>query len=203
MTRIKLCGLTRDEDIDAVNSILPDYIGFVFFAKSSRYIDKEQAVRLKQKLDGRVKAVGVFVDEKVEAVADLLSEGVIDMAQLHGNEDDRYINELRGLTGKPVIKAFRIKGKDDIRRAELSVADHILLDAGTGDGKTFDWQWLKDIKRPFFLAGGLDTGNVYDAVKNIRPFAVDTSSGIESDGVKDPEKMKAFTDIVRSVTDNG
>ena len=203
MIKVKLCGLTRDEDIAAVNSILPDYIGFVFFEKSKRFVSREQAKKLKEKLDAGIKAVGVFVDEEPEKVAELLSEGIIDIAQLHGNEDDDYISRLKALTDRPLIKAFRIRKEEDVSNAIRSTAELILLDAGAGDGKSFDWSWLKDIERPFFLAGGLDTENVYDAVSRIRPFAVDTSSGIESEGLKDPDKMKAFTDIVRSVTDNG
>jgi len=136
-------------------------------------------------------------------VAEYLSEGLIDIAQLHGNEDDDYIDMLRRFSGKPVIKAFRISGKDDLLTATESAADYILLDAGAGDGITFDWSILRDMKRPFFLAGGLDTENVKDAVEMLSPFAVDVSSGIETEEVKDPEKMKAFTDIVRSVTHNG
>ncbi|MBQ1548022.1 MAG: phosphoribosylanthranilate isomerase [Lachnospiraceae bacterium] len=203
MTRIKLCGLSRIDDIEAVNRILPDYIGFVFAKKSKRYVSKEKAAELKRRLDERIRAVGVFVNEDYMTVAEYLSEGLIDIAQLHGNEDDDYIDMLRRFSGKPVIKAFRISGKDDLLTATESTADYILLDAGTGDGIAFDWSILRDMKRPFFLAGGLDTENVKDAVEMLSPFAVDVSSGIETEGVKDPEKMKAFTDIVRSVTHNG
>ena len=203
MTRIKLCGLSRIDDIEAVNRILPDYIGFVFAKKSKRYVSKEKAAELKRRLDERIRAVGVFVNEDYMTVAEYLSEGVIDIAQLHGNEDDDYIDMLRRFSGKPVIKAFRISGKDDLISATESTADYILLDSGAGDGITFDWSILRDMKRPFFLAGGLDTENVKDAVEMLSPFAVDVSSGIETEGVKDPEKMKAFTDIVRSVTHNG
>jgi len=203
MTRIKLCGISRTEDIEAVNRIFPDYIGFVFAGKSKRYVSKEKAAELKRRLDKRIRAVGVFVNEDYMTVAEYLSEGLIDIAQLHGNEDDDYIDMLRRFSGKPVIKAFRISGKDDLLTATESAADYILLDAGAGDGITFDWSILRDMKRPFFLAGGLDTENVKDAVEMLSPFAVDVSSGIETEEVKDPEKMKAFTDIVRSVTHNG
>ncbi|HAG69346.1 MAG TPA: N-(5'-phosphoribosyl)anthranilate isomerase [Lachnospiraceae bacterium] len=197
MTRIKLCGLTRAEDIKAVNLLRPEYAGFVFAKKSSRYIDREAAYSLRKGLSDGITPVGVFVNEEPETVAGLLSEGVIDMAQLHGNEDEAYINALRALTEKPVIKAFRIRSAADLTAAAKSSADHILLDAGAGDGKSFDWSLLKGFERPFFLAGGLDPGNVREALRGRDVFAVDVSSGIETGGRKDAEKMKAFVDAVR------
>ncbi|MCR4591245.1 MAG: phosphoribosylanthranilate isomerase [Lachnospiraceae bacterium] len=197
MTKIKLCGLSRKEDIMAANSVSPDYIGFVFAKKSIRYVTFETAAGLKEILAPGILSVGVFVDEDVKKVSEYLTAGVIDLAQLHGNENDDYIRELRKLTDKPIIKAFRIGSKDDLKPAEGSSADHILLDAGMGDGKVFEWSWLKGISRPYFLAGGLNTGNVADAVNMLHPFAVDVSSGIETEGYKDPEKMREFTELVR------
>ena len=226
MTRIKLCGITRAEDIEIINRLKPDYIGFVFWAKSKRNIDRQKAAELKKLLVPDVKAVGVFVDEDVDTVAELLNEGIIDAAQLHGSEDDDYIGRLRKLTenhtavsfcrsDEPaeitelqedklqedksihIIKAFKIRNETDLKAAEKSPADMILLDAGMGEGKKFEWSLLKDFKRSYFLAGGLDTGNAAEAVKELHPYGVDVSSGIERNGVKDPELMELFVENVR------
>ena len=198
MTRIKLCGLTRPCDIEWANALMPDYIGFVFAQKSKRYVSSERAKALHEGLDSNIRAVGVFVNEAPEVVAALLNTGVVDLAQLHGGEDEEYIKVLRGLTDKPLIQAFRVDGLADLDRAFQSSADHILLDSGAGGtGTAFDWALLKDFDRPFFLAGGLGPGNVGQAVKALHPFAVDVSSGIETDGLKDREKMTAFVNAVR------
>ena len=197
MTKIKFCGLKREEDILACNKIRPEYIGFVFWEKSSRNISFFRARELKALLDPSISAVGVFVDEKLDVVKSLLDEGTIDIAQLHGTEDEEYISKLQKLTGKPVIKAFKIRDESDADRARKSNADYILLDSGMGTGKAFDWSLLDDIERPFFLAGGLSCDNAAEAVRNLHPFAVDVSSGIETDGVKDRKKMEEFASIVR------
>lgn len=197
MTRIKFCGLTRAEDIKAANELKPDYIGFVFWAKSKRAVTREQAASLKAELDPSIKAVGVFVDEDIDTVIALLRDDIIDIAQLHGHEDDTYIDDLKKASCKEVIKAFKVRSEDDLARAENSHADHVLLDAGMGDGVTFDWSLLGKISRPYFLAGGLYPENVSDAVRTLHPFAVDVSSGIETDGRKDMVKMAAFTAAVR------
>ena len=197
MTSIKLCGLSREEDIAAVNTFMPEYIGFVFWQKSKRYVDIETAKKLKGALSENIKAVGVFVDEDIDVVADLLVQGVIDMAQLHGKESESYIKSLRELTGKPIIKAFLVKGEEDIELANQSIADFILLDAGLGQGECFDWELLSKLNRPYFLAGGLLPENVPDVITNIRPYAVDVSSGIETDGHKDVSKMGRFVADVR------
>ena len=197
MTKIKFCGLTRTGDIEAANELKPDYIGFVFWLKSKRAVTAEEAKTLKAKLDPSIKAVGVFVDEDMEAVKSLLDGGIIDVAQLHGHEGEDYINGLKKASGKPVIKAFRIRSEDDIRKAEASPADLVLLDAGMGDGVTFDWSLIKNAGRPYFLAGGLDPNNAADAVRALHPYALDVSSGIETDGLKDTNKMAAFAASVR------
>ncbi|MBQ9901240.1 MAG: phosphoribosylanthranilate isomerase [Clostridia bacterium] len=197
MTRIKLCGLTRTMDIQAANGLRPDYVGFVFFAKSRRNLSPKQAAKLKEALDPGIQAVGVFVDEAPEKIALLLEEGVIDVAQLHGQEDISYFNRLRELTGKPIIKAFRVEKPEDCLAAENFPSEYLLLDSGMGSGVTFDWSAVAGVKRDFFLAGGLSPENVADAIKNIHPFGVDVSSGIESDGVKDYQKMAAFVAAVR------
>ena len=199
MTKIKLCGLSRSCDIEAANTLQPEYIGFVFAPKSKRYITPGKATELKRLLVPEIKAVGVFVNESPEQIADLLNKGIIDIAQLHGNEEEEYVGHLRKLTDKPIIKAFRIETASDIEKAEQSTADYVLLDSGAGTGTVFDWQLLGHIERPYFLAGGLDTQNVREAIKELNPYAVDVSSGIETDGVKDQIKMAAFVAAVRYI----
>ncbi len=197
MTKVKLCGLTRFCEIETVNKLKPEYIGFVFSQKSRRYVTEEKAAELKAMLDSTIKAVGVFVNEEPEAVARLLNSGVIDMAQIHGTEGEDYVKGLRALTDKPIIKAFRIGKEEDIRLAEKSGADYVLLDSGAGTGRVFDWKLIRNMERPYFLAGGLETGNVETAVKRLKPYAVDVSSGIETGGMKDRIKMAAFVAAVR------
>ena len=197
MTKLKMCGLSRIEDIQAANAIKPDYIGFVFAEISKRRVSALEASKLKSKLDPEIKAVGVFLDDKLDFVASMLNLGIVDLVQLHGSEDEAYFEKVREITNKPIIKAFIIRSKEDVERAEKSTADYILLDGGKGQGKAFDWSLLKDIKRPYFLAGGLNPENVGDAVKALKPYAVDVSTGIETDGVKDREKMTAFAGAVR------
>lgn len=202
MTRIKLCGLTRPQDIDAANRLLPEYIGFVFARKSRRYVSPETAAELKRRLSPAIQAVGVFVREDPEQVAALLRSGTIDIAQLHGDEDAAYLRALRRRTDRPLLQAFRVDGPADIAAARESEADMILLDAGAGGtGTAFDWTLLRDIRRPYFLAGGLHPGNVREAVERLSPYAVDVSSGIEEDGHKDPARMAAFVEAVRGVKD--
>jgi phosphoribosylanthranilate isomerase len=201
MTRIKLCGLSRPCDIEAANALRPEYIGFVFAPKSRRYVTPETAEALRKMLDPAIRAVGVFVREDPERIAGLLERGIIDLAQLHGNEDEKYIARLRALSGKPLIRAFRVDSPADLADARESAADFILLDNGAGGtGESFDWSLLQGFGRPYFLAGGLNPENAAAAVETLRPFAVDVSSGIETDGVKDGKKMKAFVDAVRTVS---
>ena len=197
MTKIKLCGLTRREDILAANSLSPDYIGFVFAKSSRRYVSPEKAAELKGLLNPGIAAVGVFVNEAPETAAALLNADIIDLAQLHGSEDEDYICRLKAITDKPLIRAFRVRTQDDLRIAAASRADHILLDSGAGTGSVFDWSLLRDFDPPYFLAGGLPPGNAAEAVTLLRPYALDVSSGIETDGRKDPRKMKDFVTAVR------
>ena len=197
MTKIKFCGLSRPCDIEAANELRPEYAGFVFYRKSRRYVTPEKAGELKSMLDSGIKAVGVFVDEPPETIAALLRDGVIDIAQLHGGEDGGYIEELRKLTGRPVIRAFIIETAQDAAEAARCPADYVLLDSGAGTGDVFDWELIRDIDRPYFLAGGLSPENAESAVAMLRPFAVDVSSGIETGGVKDKAKMAAFAAAVR------
>lgn len=197
MTRIKLCGLFRPCDIKAANEIRPDYIGFVFAPESRRYVTQEQAEWLKGLLASGIQAVGVFVNENPEVIADFLNSGLIDIAQLHGSEDEDDIEKLRLLTDRPLIKAYRIQTGYDFSEAQQSTADYILLDSGAGTGRVFDWELIRNIQRPYFLAGGLSPDNVEKAVTYLNPYAVDVSSGIETDGVKDRMKMAAFAAAVR------
>ncbi len=195
MTKIKLCGLSRINDIDVVNALKPDYIGFVFVKNSKRTISFEQAKQLKKRLNNDIKVVGVFVDEDIEIIKQVVD--VIDSIQLHGSEDNEYIHNLRKSCDKQIIKAIQVKEKKDIEEGETSIADYILFDSGKGSGKTFDWNLLKNSKRPYFLAGGLDEENVQQAIGLLHPFGVDVSSTIETNGYKDAVKMKRFVENVR------
>ena len=198
MTKIKLCGLTRPEDIAAANAVHPDFVGFVFAPKSKRYLAPEAAGLLKTRLAPGIRAVGVFVNEAPETVADLLNRGVIDIAQLHGQEDTAYLARLRALTDKPLWQAFRVDGPESLTNAAQSPADLLLLDSGAGGtGTAFDWTLLQDFSRPYLLAGGLDPATVGRAVRTLHPYGVDVSSGIETNGRKNPEKMAAFAAAVR------
>lgn len=198
MTKIKLCGLRTPADLTAANALQPDYIGFVFTPKSKRYVTPEQAQALKAQLAPGIQAVGVFVNETPETVAGLLDAGVIDLAQLHGQEDAAYLARLRRLTAKPLIQAFRVEDAASLAAAAKSPADWVLLDSGAGGtGTAFNWKLLQGFPRPYFLAGGLDAANVGGAIARLHPYAVDVSSGIETDGKKDPAKMAAFVSAVR------
>ena len=197
MTKIKFCGLRTLDDINFANELLPEYVGFVFAQKSKRYITPAQAEKLRGALSEKILAVGVFVNENPATVAEILNAGIIDAAQLHGDEDDTYIKNLRGITDKIIIKAIQVKTVNDIATAEKSFADFILADSGAGGGKVFDWSLVKNLRREYFLAGGLNPENVGEAIKILKPFAVDVSSGIESNGKKDFKKMATFAEVVR------
>lgn len=199
MTKIKLCGLQSLNDVTAANVVQPDYIGFVFAKTSKRFVIPQTAEELRKKLDRKIAVVGVFVNEPVEVVAALLNKGIIDMAQLHGNESEEYIKLLRKKTDKKLIKAFSVNEAKNLQAAYACSADYILLDSGSGGtGKSFDWSILQDFGRPYFLAGGLNINNVSEAVSRLYPYAVDVSSGVETDGRKDDVKMAAFINAVRN-----
>lgn len=195
MTKIKFCGISRASDILFINKLLPDYVGFVFWENSKRYISQKKAIELKSLLNPKIKSVGVFVNAEFEKIMSVIQ--IIDIIQLHGNEDERYIKNLRSLTNKKIIKAFQIKSSQDVDAAANSTADYIMLDSGKGTGKNFDWALVKNISRQYFLAGGLNPENISEAIRRLNPFAVDVSSGIETDGVKDKSKMTAFINAVR------
>lgn len=197
-TKIKFCGLSRNCDIETANALSPDYVGFVFVKNSRRCVSFAQAKELKALLAPGILTVGVFVNEDPRTVAALLEAGVIDAAQLHGDEDTDYIRGLKSLTKAPLIKAFGLRSIHDLPAVEHCPADLVLLDSpGGGTGRLFDWQLLENIQRPYFLAGGLSAENVGEAIARLRPFGVDVSSGIETGGYKDREKMTAFAAAVR------
>ena len=191
--------MRRACDIEYVNELLPDYIGFIFAEKSRRYVPPAEAAKLKEQLDPRIKAVGVFVDAPMDKIVTVVEQRIIDAVQLHGSEDDGYIRKLQGRTDCPILKAFIVRGVGDVRAAEQSPADYVLLDGGEGSGRPFDWSQIKNITRPYFLAGGLTPENAADAVSALHPYALDVSSGIETDGKKDPAKMKAFVETIRNM----
>lgn len=201
MAKIKICGLKRPEDIEAVNEAKPDFAGFVIeVPQSSRRVSREQVRMLSKMLEQEIDAVGVFVNAPEELVAELLNEGTLSLAQLHGQEDEAYIKRLRALTDRPLIQAFSIRSGADIERALQSSADYLLLDqGGGGTGKPFDWSLVPEIERPFFLAGGLGTANLRQAISQVRPWAVDLSSSLETEGYKDAEKIRQAVALTRGL----
>ncbi|GHU81723.1 N-(5'-phosphoribosyl)anthranilate isomerase [Clostridia bacterium] len=200
MSKLKICGLRRPEDMEYANICRPDYIGFVF-AESKRRVSPEQAAELKAKLDSGIKAVGVFVDEEIGVIQRLCENGTIDLVQLHGDEDGGYIERLKSKIRQPVIKAVAVGGGpiDTAYPADYLLFDAYSRSARGGSGETFDWNRLGAVKRPYFLAGGLNAENVGEAVRRLVPYCVDISSGAETDGKKDLEKMRKITEKLRGV----
>ena len=198
MPKIKICGLSRPEDITYINEAKPDYCGFIIdVPKSRRNVSISKVRELVQNLESQICPVGVFVNKDCGEVAQLLNEGTIQIAQLHGQEDEAYIRRIQKNTGHQVIKAFSVKTAQDIENALKSPADYILLDqGGGGTGQTFDWSLIPEIDRPFFLAGGLGADNLETAVRTIHPYAVDLSSGVETDGMKDRDKILKAVQLV-------
>lgn len=197
MVKVKLCGLKRPCDIEWANDVRPDYVGFVFAGKKRRVTD-DQAKSLRGQLCNDIPVVGVFVDENQAHITRLVRDEIIQVVQLHGQEDDEYIKTLRNEIAVPIIKAFSVANREDVQRACQSRADYILLDNGKGGtGTSFDWSIIQDIVRPFFLAGGLTPENVVEALQ-LQPYALDVSSGIETDGVKDKAKIQQFMTRIRA-----
>ncbi|WRS26229.1 phosphoribosylanthranilate isomerase [Oscillospiraceae bacterium MB08-C2-2] len=202
MTKVKFCGLRRMEDIQAANALLPDYIGFVF-APSPRQVTPELAKSLRQKLDRSIASVGVFVDAAIEDIAALCESGVITHIQLHGHEDEAYLTQLRSRIKAPIIKAIRVQSREQVLAAQALPCEYLLLDSYHdkkmgGSGKALDLSLIPPLTKPFFLAGGLDAGNVKERIAACRPYGVDVSSGVETAGFKDPEKMREFINAVYS-----
>lgn len=195
--KIKICGLSREEDIIFVNELKPDFIGFVF-APSKREIDITKAYKLKKILIDSIKVVGVFVNSPKERIRDIIKEGIIDIIQLHGKENEYYINELKNLCNTTIIKALRVQNMQDINID--TIADYILYDSSGGSGLCFDWSLLSQYHKdkPYFLAGGINESNISQAIK-LNPYAIDVSSGVETKGIKDFNKM-AY--IIRTIREN-
>ena len=198
MVKIKICGLRRSEDIEMVNKYKPDYIGFVF-ADTRRKVSHELAKELKSKLDPDIISVGVFVDAPKEEILKLYEDNIIDMAQLHGLESEDYITDLKEKTDSElkIINAIEMSDDTDLLKYDSSNADYLLLDSGKGSGKTFDWKLIrKDLKKDFFLAGGLNSENITEAIEEFNPYAVDLSSSLEVNGFKDEFKIKEIMERI-------
>lgn len=194
--RIKMCGLRRPDEIIYANECLPDYIGFVF-AESRRKVSGGEAKKLGEQLDPLVKKVGVFVNEPLRSLISISEEAGLVIIQLHGDEDDEYIREVRHKTGKEIWKAVRVRTAKDIQAAQELPADKLLLDSFSeesygGTGKVMDFAVLDqaEIRKPYFIAGGLTVDNLPVILRNTEPYGIDISSGIETGGVKDREKMR-------------
>lgn len=206
--KIKTCGLFREEDINYANELKPDYIGFVF-AESKRKVGVEKAYNLKNKLDKEIKSVGVFVNDNLDFILNLIKEKIIDIIQLHGNEDNDFLDNLKTKTNAKIIKFIPVENADSILNSLNIFSDFILLDNLKGGvGKTFNWNYLKEafelnkkfievFNKKYFLAGGLNKENINEALK-FNPYCVDLSGGLETDGIKDFEKMKYIINITKN-----
>lgn len=201
--KIKICGIRREEDVRFLNESMPDYAGFVF-APSRRNVTPEKALFLRRELNRRIPVFGVFVNAPAEYICDRVMEGSIDAVQLHGDESEQEILELKKHVSIPVIKAVRVRETDDIRLADQLPCDFLLLDTYSsagygGTGKTFAWEMIPEqLSHPFFLAGGLDEHNVRQAIGQVGCYGVDVSGGVETGGVKDGQKIRRLVEIVRS-----
>lgn len=187
MSKIKICGLFREQDVEFVNEALPDFIGFVFVEDRKRFVDAKKAESLKKNLSKKIISVGVFIQAKIPDIVSLHKNGIIEMIQLHGNESDEYVEELKTKTDAEIIRVGHEK------------CSYILLDSSTpGSGKPFDWSSLKglDLSKNVFLAGGINLENIKEAL-NFNPYAVDVSSGAETNGVKDREKIFKLVEICK------
>ena len=202
VTKIKLCGMMKPQDVCTAMELNVDYVGFILTEGFKRTITHETFCELESYIHGsdssNVKKVGVFVNEPIDNIIERYAD-MLDVIQLHGKEDDKYITSLRQCTDKPIIKAFKITSAEDVQKANESIADYVLLDSGTGTGKTFDHTLVTGIDRPYFLAGGLTADNVADAIKSLHPYAVDASSCLETDGNKDKKKITEFVNAVRGL----
>ena len=199
MTKIKICGLRRPEDIAYVNEAKPDFAGFIIdVPKSRRNVPREKVRELTALLSPEILPVGVFVNAPMETILSLVTDGTLKAVQLHGQESQSYLEKLKKQVAVPLIRAFSIRSPEDITEAAKSPANFVLLDNGAGGtGETFDWSLLSSFDRPFFLAGGLRLENITEAVSRFHPYALDLSSGVETDGYKDKEKIIAAVAAVR------
>lgn len=199
MIKVKICGLQTMADAAAVNRALPDFAGFIFVQGRKRYIEPGEAERIRRHLMPGIRSIGVFLNAPIEMILSVLAAVNLDGIQLHGEESNAYIRELKArIAGRfpgaeyLIIKAFRVAAREDLIAARKSEADLVLLDSGAGTGRTFNWALVRDMERPFLLAGGLTPENVAPAIRKVRPYGVDVSSGVETGGRKDPEKIRHF-----------
>ena len=204
MVKVKICGIKTLQDVEFVNRQKPDFAGFVFYPLSKRYVSLITARSLKAKLNKKIKSIGVFVNAPPEEIAAAAELGIINMVQLHGDETNAYIAELRKICTLPIIKAVRVREEADIKKAAFYNCEYFLFDTYStasygGTGRQFDTQLLKGVKinKPYFLAGGLNAGNVRSALKGLKPYAVDVSGGVETGGSKDEIKIKNFIKQVK------
>jgi phosphoribosylanthranilate isomerase len=204
MTRAKICGITREQDLRAVANSGADALGLVFYEKSPRHVSLPQAVQLLRAVPPFVTVVGLFVNPSMEYVRGVLAQVALDVLQFHGEETPEFCAQF----GKPYLKAIRVKaGVDLLQCAALYAgAQGLLLDAyveGTqgGTGESFDWALIpQGLPLPVILSGGLHAGNVAEAIRQVRPYAVDVSSGVEAaKGIKDAAKVAAFINEVKDV----
>lgn len=186
MTKIKICGIKSLDDVYACNKYLPDFVGFIFVPTSKRFITLDKAKELKKEISLKIKTVGVFRDASLDEVVRVAQSGVIDLIQLHGHEDSKFIENLRRQTLLPIIRAYI----DD------PLVKYLMFDnINPGSGEVCDWSIVKSDK-PFFLAGGINASNVKEALK-LDPYCIDVSSGVETNGSKDPMKIKELIRMVR------
>lgn len=208
MTKVKVCGLSRPEDIFQANKLKSDYIGFVFYPKSKRAVTQSQAALLKAMLDKEIKAVGVFVNADIAFIEKLAQLRIIDLVQLHGDEDSLYIQELRKRVYIPIIKAIRVQGEESLQNLRNYPVDFFLFDTykpghygGTGERFNLELEGVT-IPKPYFIAGGLDASNVAQVIaENPHAYAVDVSGGVEDSatGLKDAQKMADFVAQVKQL----
>lgn len=197
--KVKICGIRRPEDVQSINQSKPDYVGFIVdFPKSHRSVSIEALQNLTSQVDSSIEKVGVFVDTPLEVIADLLNQSIIDIAQLHGKQDENDIKQLKELTPKPIWKAFSVNSNTDLREAEASSADLVLLDHGAGGtGLVFDWSLIQDFNRPYLLAGGMNETTIPRALAELKPDGIDVSSGLETNKFKDPEKIERIVRMIK------
>lgn len=204
MTKIKICGLTSNEDIEYVNEAMPEYVGFVF-ADSKRKVSLAQADKLKERLDRSIQTVGVFVKEPMEHIVELCQHEIINCVQLHGEEPMEYVAELRQRIQNPIIYAKRICKGIELSFLDTEFIDYFLFDTYVkgsygGSGRLIDYEQVPRTEKPLFLAGGLNRKNVKQAIESVHPYCVDVSSGVEMDGKKD---LKSILEFVRCVREKG
>lgn len=197
--KVKICGIRRPEDVQSINQSKPDYVGFIVdFPKSHRSVSIEALQNLTSQVDSSIEKVGVFVDTPLEVIADLLNQSIIDIAQLHGKQDENDIKQLKELTPKPIWKAFSVNSNANLREAEGSSADLVLLDHESGGtGQTFDWSLIQDFNRPYLLAGGMNETTIPRALAELKPDGIDVSSGVETNKFKDPEKIERIVRMIK------